>query len=138
MSDLKKREKSLRSDLEKLKYKSLSPAAVEAVSRDLENVQRDIESFSDSQPEITEDFQRLKLDTSDNFKIISREMRNLEVDVKELKDLVSATFSLIVDQRYKDGIECIEAAYQTFLDGANNLEGGTVTFDQNPFDQKDI
>ena len=126
---MKKREKSLRADLEKLKHKSVSGAALEAVSRDLENVQKDIENFSDSQPEITEDFQRLKLDTSDHFKVISREMRNIEVDVKELKDLVSATFSLIVDQRYKDGIECIEAAYQTFLDGANNLEGTLASFD---------
>ena len=129
MSDLKKREKSLRSDLVKLKHKSVSGAALEAVSRDLEKVQKDIENFSDSQPEIIEDFQRLKLDTSDHFKVISREMRNIEVDVKELKDLVSATFSLIVDQRYKDGIECIEAAYQTFLDGANNLEGTLASFD---------
>ena len=130
MSDLKKKEKSLRADLEMLKRKSVSGAALEAVSRDLMSVQKDIENFSDSQPEIVEDFQRLKVDTSDHFKIISREMRDIEVDVKELKDLVSATFSLIVDQRYKDGIESIEAAYQTFLDGANNnLEETLASFD---------
>ena len=105
LSDLKKSEKSLRRDLEKLKHKSVSGAALEAVSRDLENVQREIDGFSNSQPEIIEDFQRLKLDTSDNFKIISREMKNIEGDVKELKDLVSATFSLVVDQRYKVGIK---------------------------------
>ena len=101
MSELKKSEKSLRRDLEKLKHKSVSGAALEAVSRDLENVEKDIENFSNSRPEIIEDFQRLKLDTSDNFKIIAKEMKNIESDVRELKDMVSATFSLVVDQRYK-------------------------------------
>lgn len=103
LSDLRKSERSLRRDLEKLKHKSVSGAALEAVSKDLENVQREIENFSNSQPEIIEDFQRLKLDTSDNFKVISREMKNIEGDVRELKDMVSATFSLVVDQRYKVG-----------------------------------
>ena len=95
---MKKKEKSLRSHIEN---KSVSGAARETLNRELENVRSDIENFSNSQPDIIEDFQRLKLDTSDNFKIISKEMKSLEVDVQELKDLVSVTFSLIVDQRYK-------------------------------------
>ena len=74
LSDLRKSERSLRRDLEKLKHKSVSGAALEAVSKDLENVQREIENFSNS-----------------------------EGEVRELKDLVSATFSLVVDQRYKVG-----------------------------------
>ena len=129
LSHLRRTEKSLRLDIEKLKYKSVSPVAIEALSKDLENVQNGIENFNNSQSELIEDFQRLKLDVSDQFKVIAKEMKSLESDVKELKDIVTATFELIVDQRYKDGIESIEAAYQTFLDGANNMDATLASFD---------
>ena len=56
-------------------------------------------------------------------------MKNLQSDVKDLKYLVTATFELIVDQRYKDGLESIEAAYETFLDGTNNLDATLLSFD---------
>ena len=129
LSDLRKTEKSLRIDIEKLKHKSVSPIAIESLSKDLDNVQNTIENFNNSQSEIIEDFQRLKLDVNDQFKIISNEMKTLESDVKELKDMITATFELIVDQRYKDGIESIEAAYQTFLDGANNMKATLASFE---------
>ena len=129
LSDLRKTEKSLRLDLEKLRHRSVSPIAIDALSKDLEGVQSSIENFNNNQTEIVEDFKRIKLDINDQFKIISGEMKSLESDVKELKDIVTATFELIVDQRYKDGIESIEAAYQTFLDGANNLKDTLTSFE---------
>ena len=129
LSDLRKTEKSLRLDIEKLKSKSVSTFAIDSLSKDLENVQNSITNFKESNSELIEDFSRLKLDVRDQFKTMSKEMKSLESDVKDLKDLVTATFELIVDQRYKDGIEAIEAAYKTFLDGANNIEATILSFD---------
>ena len=129
LSDLRKHEKSLRGDLDKLRSKSVSPFAIEHLSKDLQTVQDSIENFSNTQSELVEDFKRLKLDVSDQFKVISAEMKSLENDIKDLKDIVTATFELIVDVRYKDGIESIEAAYQTFLDGANNLKDTLACFE---------
>ena len=76
-------------------------AAINVVQNDLEKVQNQIENFDENQTDVFVEYQRLKLQTSDNFKIISREMKNIETDITQLKDLVSATFQLVVDQRYK-------------------------------------
>lgn len=91
----------MRKDLDKLKHKSVSVAAINVVQNDLEKVQNQIENFDENQTDVFVEYQRLKLQTSDNFKIISREMKNIETDITQLKDLVSATFQLVVDQRYK-------------------------------------
>ena len=129
LSDLRKSEKCLRLDIEQLRSKSVSTVAIESLSKDLERVQAEITNYKESNSELIEDFARLKLDVRDQFKNMSREMKNIENDVKELKDIVTATFELIVDQRYKEGLESIEAAYDTFLDGANNLEATLISFD---------
>ena len=91
----------MRKDLDKLEHKSVSVAAINVVQNDLEKVQNQIENFDENQTDVFVEYQRLKLQTSDNFKIISREMKNIETDITQLKDLVSATFQLVVDQRYK-------------------------------------
>eukprot|EP00092_Neocalanus_flemingeri_P025111 GFUD01027228.1.p1 GENE.GFUD01027228.1~~GFUD01027228.1.p1 ORF type:complete len:752 (+),score=153.06 GFUD01027228.1:200-2455(+) len=129
LSDLRKTEKSLKLDIEKFKSKSVSSFEIDSLSKDLDNVQNSITNFKESHSELIDDFAVLKLDVRDQFKTISKEMKSLESDVKDLKDLVTATFELIVDQRYKDGIESIEAAYQTFLDGSNNIEATLLSFD---------
>ena len=109
--------------------RQISFSAIDSLSKDLENVQMSITNYKENNSELIQDFARLKLDVRDQFKNISIEMKNLESDVKDLKDLVTATFELIVDQRYKDGLESIEAAYETFLDGTNNLDATLLSFD---------
>ena len=86
--------------MQKLKHKSVSEAAVRVVEKDLENIQTQIATYSTNQPDLV-DFPKLKHVTHDNIKILSVEMKSLETEVRELKDLVSATFQLAVDQRYK-------------------------------------
>merc|ERR1719419_1675868 len=76
LSDLRKTEKSLRLDLEKLRHRSVAPIAIDALSKDLEGVQSSIENFNNNQTEIVEDFKRIKLDINDQFKIISGEMKS--------------------------------------------------------------
>ena len=63
LSDLRKTEKSLRLDLAQLRSKSLS--------KDLENVQMSITNYRESNSELVQDFERLKLDVRDQFKNIS-------------------------------------------------------------------
>ena len=68
-------------------------------------MQKQIENFDENQAELVQDFQRLRLDINDQFRELSGEMKGLEREIGQLKDLVSLTFELVVDQRYKDGIE---------------------------------
>ena len=52
---------------------------------------------------------------------MSSDLRDLDAELKSMKGLLLETFLLAVDARYKQGIERVEAAYQTFIKGANNL-----------------
>ena len=39
----------------------------------------------------------------------------------EIKDITAETFNLIADIAYKEKIEYIDANFETFMDGADNL-----------------
>merc|ERR1711990_425913 len=50
--------------------------------------------------------------------ILQREVevhKGASEEVSELKDLVGQTFHIVVDSRFKDGIETVDAAYTVFL-----------------------
>ena len=53
---------------------------------------------------------------------MSTDLSDLDAELKSMKGLLLKTFLLAVDARYKQGMERVEAAYQTFLNGANDLK----------------
>ena len=43
-------------------------------------------------------------------------------EINDLKEIVSKTQAMVSDILYKEGITKIDAAFETLMDGANNLE----------------
>ena len=64
-----------------------------------------------------------------SFKDISKKMDVLNNEIKEVKAVAYKTLDLTSGLRYKAGIEKIDAAYETLMDGANNLETTLGLFD---------
>jgi len=50
-------------------------------------------------------------------------------DIHDIKNIVDRTFDLVVDTRYKDGIQLIEAAYAVFIRGTTEKEIGSYIFE---------
>ena len=53
---------------------------------------------------------------------LSQEMRNIDEGLSELKNIISHTHTMVRDTRFRDGIEKINGAHATFINGSNNLE----------------
>ena len=66
---------------------------------------------------------------SSQFQDLSGEMRSLGQDVLQLQGVAKITLKLVVDQQYKVGIETVEAAYETFLEGSSNIFQTIASFD---------
>ena len=54
--------------------------------------------------------------------MISTKLEVITDEIKELKEIASKTQSMVSDILYKEGITKIDAAFDTLMDGANNLE----------------
>jgi len=64
-----------------------------------------------------------------SFKDISKKVDVLNDEIREVKEVAYKTLDLVSGLRYKAGIEKIDAAYETLMDGANNLETTLSLFD---------
>ena len=64
-----------------------------------------------------------------SFKDISKKMDVLNNEIREVKEIAYKTLDLTSGLRYKAGIEKIDAAFETLMDGANNLETTLGLFD---------
>ena len=49
-------------------------------------------------------------------------MENIERDMSEVKNIVRLTYRVVLDSRYKEGIEKVDAAFQNFIEGSSNLK----------------
>ena len=54
-------------------------------------------------------------------KEISKEMQSFKNELHDVKLVLEKTFQIISDIRYKDTIEKVDAAFDTYLDGSNNM-----------------
>ena len=75
--------------------------------------------------ELIEDYDVIRKEIQASAIVICKDMTKIESDLTEVKNVVKQTYSLVVDSRYKDGIEKVDAAFQNFVKGSHNLE---VTF----------
>ena len=75
--------------------------------------------------ELIEDYDAIRKEIQASAIVICKDMTKIESDLTEVKNVVKQTYSLVVDSRYKDGIEKVDAAFQNFVKGSHNLE---VTF----------
>ena len=64
-----------------------------------------------------------------SFRDISKKVDVLNNEIREVKEVAYKTLDLVSGLRYKAGIEKIDAAYETLMDGANNLETTLSLFD---------
>ena len=72
--------------------------------------------------EILEDFQLVKREVQSSALVMTHHMEQISDELVDMKSIINHTYQLVRDVRYRDGIEKIEGAYDTFLDGLNNLE----------------
>ena len=57
-----------------------------------------------------------------SMKVMSSDLKTIETELGPIKNLGRETFDLVLDIRYKQGIEMIDSAYQSFLRGASNFK----------------
>ena len=77
------------------------------------------------QPELVQDYDMIRNEIQSSAVIICKDMTKIDSDLTEVKNVVRQTYNLVIDSRYKDGIEKVDAAFQNFVKGSHNLE---VTF----------
>ena len=53
---------------------------------------------------------------------ISSKLDVITEEINDLKEIASRTQAMVSDILYKEGITKIDAAFETLMDGANNLE----------------
>ena len=95
------------------------PALKTMLQQRIEDINEKISNTSD---EILQDLEEVRKQVQDNAKLVAEDMKNLEVDITEIKDVVHMTFKLAIDIRFRESIEEVEAAFDNYLDGAENLE----------------
>lgn len=71
--------------------------------------------------EILENFAVIKDEVQSAAKIISKDMEKIEHDLSDIKTIIHHTYRLVTDNRYRDGIEKVDAAFHNFIEGSNNL-----------------
>ena len=89
------------------------------LKEELKNVQEEIRStYSNG----------MRAELQSSFESMAGDLNNIEVELAETKDLLLQTYLLTLDIRYKKGMERVESTYQSFLQGAHNLEGTLEEF----------
>jgi len=72
---------------------------------------------------------KTKEDLQKTFNIFNKRLSDIENETKEIKEIAKKTQSLVEDILYKEGIEKIDAAFETLMNGANNLPLTLRSFD---------
>ena len=117
LSDLSKQVKEIEKHMD-----GSSGYVKEVLRKQIAEIEHQIEN---PQPELIQDFDIVRKEIQSSAIVICKDMTKIESDLSEVKNVVRQTYSLVVDSRYKDGIEKVDAAFQNFVKGSHNLE---VTF----------
>ena len=114
LADIKRTEKEIIQQLE-----GQTGIIKDALEHKLEALR---EEMKRPQTEILEDFELVKREVQSSASAMTHHMQHINDELADMKNIINHTYQLVRDQRYRDGIEKIEGAYETFLDGLNNLE----------------
>ena len=90
----------------------------EVLERELESIKQ---SLQNPQPELQQDLTLIRETLQNSASELATEMESIERELQLTKKLVHYTYNLVVDIRYKDGIEKIDSAHKVFIKGARNL-----------------
>lgn len=114
LADIKKTEKEILKQLDGQTgmIKDLLEEKLEAVREEMKN----------PHSEVLEDLQLVKKEVQVSASAMTHHMQNIGKEMVDMKNIINHTYQLVRDVRYRDGIEKIEGAYDTFIDGLNNLE----------------
>ena len=94
-----------------------------AIENELTKVQQEL------QDEMSKHASEIQEQIQSSFMEISDGLRNIEIEMTNVKELIQKTYYLMLDQRHKDGLEKLEAAYEVFLNGSHDLKGTFSDFD---------
>ena len=118
ISDLKNQSKVLQESLEQS-----NEVVQKAIENELSKVQQEM------QDEMSKHASEIQEQIQSSFMEISDGLRNIEMEMTNVKELIQKTYYLMLDQRHKDGLEKLEAAYEVFLNGSHDLKGTFSDFD---------
>jgi len=95
---------------------AIQESTTKAALKALETAQQDLE-FKIAHPigEIKMEFAEVKAELDKLFKEVGDSHPRISNELSRLKDTISRTYHLVADNRFKDGIETIDAAYNVFL-----------------------
>ena len=74
---------------------------------------------------------RIQKDVQSSFENIARDMKRIQSDINDIKQVT-------IELRYVDGIEKVNAYFETFIDGARNLELALSHLEGNIFDLQSV
>ena len=114
LADIKRAEKEI---LEQLDEQTGIVKGI--LEKELETLRKEM---TRPQSEILEDFQLIKSEVQASAASMTQHMHHIGEELVDVKNIINHTYQLVRDTRYRDGIEKIEGAYDTFLNGLSNLE----------------
>ena len=114
LQDLRKQIQDIESHVE-----GSSQYVKDLLGKQILDIERQLEN---PEKELLDDDSLVKQELQVSARIISKDMLKIESDLYEVKSIVRKTYSLVIDTRYKEGIEKIDAAFQNFIKGSHNLE----------------
>ena len=114
LADIKRSEKEILEHLD-----GTTGIVKKTLERQLEALRDEIKN---PQPEILKDMQSVKQEVQSCVSDMTEDMRRIEEELCDVKDVINHTYQLVRDVRYRDGIEKVEAAYENFIKGSNNLD----------------
>ena len=88
--------------------------------------------------ELVGDFGTIKVELKQSAKVMSEDMMKIKSDLLHVKDTVSKTYDMILDSSYKEGIDRVDAAFETYVMGSHNLEETLKSLQQYMFELETI
>ena len=65
--------------------------------------------------ELVGDFEAIKEEIKQSAKIMSEDMMKIESSLLQVKDTVRKTYDMVLDSSYKEGIDRVDAAFETYV-----------------------
>ena len=92
-----------------------SDFAKELLEKNLEDIQDSIsESLANHTKNLQEEVQK-------SFKDISERLHSIEKELSNVSEITNQIHEVVLELRHMEGLETLEGAYKTFLDGSHNL-----------------
>ena len=110
--------------------RQLSARARKLLEKEKSELENTLANIITSQSEIRTDMIEVKNDVQSGFKAIASDLKSIEKDVSEIKDKISATYDIVCDIQYRNGIDRIEATYEAFTAGSADVEKVIQRFHQ--------